>query len=94
MSGRDSRDRFTWTPDVLQRVDGLEPCAPVPHEAHYDEHGSCPGFIGPEVAALYVGGLDFTGYPADELRVEERLEANYFDPGEDDYGDWFSGADQ
>jgi hypothetical protein len=26
----------------------LRPCVPVPHEAHWDELGECPGFVGPE----------------------------------------------
>ena len=81
MSARDRRERFTWTPDMLQRVDGLEPCQQVPHEPHDDEHGSCPGYR-----------LQLT--PNEERQVEGRLEAAHFDVGEDDYGDWFSGADR
>ena len=32
--------------------------------------------------------------PEEEHDVERRLEAAHFDVGEDDYGDWFSGADR
>jgi hypothetical protein len=75
MSRDGRRERFTWTPDLLERVDHLEPCERVPHEPHADEHGSCPGFATGE----------------DEREVERRLEEAHFDVGEDSYGDWFSG---
>jgi hypothetical protein len=32
--------------------------------------------------------------PEDEQEVDRRLEEEHFDPGEDDSGDWFSGADR
>jgi hypothetical protein len=53
----------------------------VPHEPHADEYDSCPGYT-----------VELT--PEDERDVDRRLEADHFDVGEDDYGDWFSGGDR
>jgi hypothetical protein len=79
MSAPGRRERFTWTPDMLGRVEGLlEPCERVPHAPHFDEYGSCPGYSG-----------ELT--PEEERHVEELLEDAHFDVGEDSYGDWFSG---
>ena len=76
MSG--DREKWVWQPNMLERVDHLEPCERVPHEPHADEYGSCPGFT-VELSA------------EEERHVEELLEEAHFDVGEDSYGDWFSG---
>jgi hypothetical protein len=81
MSAPDRRERFTWQPGMLKRVDGLEPCERVHHEPHADEYGSCPGYR-----------VELT--PDEERDVDRRLEAEAFDIGPDDYGDWHSGADR
>jgi hypothetical protein len=54
---------------------------------------------GPEKWVWQPGMLEVTEgtvevTPEDEREVDRRLEDEHFDPGEDDYGDWHSGADQ
>jgi hypothetical protein len=46
----------------------------------------------PDMLEVVKGTVELT--PDEERRVEERLEADAFDPGEDDYSDWFSGANR
>jgi hypothetical protein len=46
----------------------------------------------PDMLEVTEGTVEVT--PADEREVDRRLEADHFDPGEDDYGDWYSGADR
>ena len=40
------------------------------------------------------GPDDLEVTPADEREADQRLEAEHYDPGEDDYGDWHSGVDR
>jgi hypothetical protein len=46
----------------------------------------------PDMLEVVEGTVELT--PEEERRVEELLEEAHFDVGEDDYGDWHSGADQ
>jgi hypothetical protein len=41
-----------------------------------------------------VAAGDLEVSPEDEREVDRRLEDELFDLGEDDYGDWHSGADR